>query len=59
MITPNSSQPFKVPIDTEGTPVSLTVGGDSAFLTTARIDPSDPGTPIYEVVGVTIPSQVV
>ncbi len=59
VISPNSTQPFEVAIGPVGEPVSLAVGGDSAFLTTSRDDPSDPNTQIYEVTPVTIPSQAV
>jgi hypothetical protein len=58
VINPSGTEPLEVPIDTEGTPVSLRVGGDSAFFTTLRIDP-DTQTSVYDVVAVTIPSQAV
>jgi Bacterial Ig domain len=59
VISPNSTEPVGGAIDTKGEPVSIAVGGDSVLVTTRRFDPNDPNTLIYEVSGVTIPSQAV
>jgi hypothetical protein len=58
VINPSGTEPLDVPIDTEGTPVSVRVSGDTAFFTTLRVDP-DTSTSVYEVVAVTIPSPAV
>jgi hypothetical protein len=58
VINPSGTEPLEVPFDTEGTPVSVRVSGDTAFFTTLRVDP-DTSTSVYEVVAVTIPSPAV
>lgn len=58
MFSPNSAQPSKVPIQTEGIPLEIRVGGNSLYLKTIHFD-QGAGRYVYNVVAVAIPSQAV